>query len=286
MDRLREIVLAPGTRAEDLRVPDSADEDEAIFLPTGRGRLDTLVGALHRFTAEGVVFEESGGRPREFAYDDLAGIALRGGLERGEPAPVQLITRTGDSVGGELLGVRQGRFQIRLEGDQLVQPRASDIAALTFRGEDRRFLSDMVPEAVEESSYFDDGMEPLYPFQRDRTVSGNFLVAGGRTHGKGLGVHSRSRLSFRVPTGFSKFYCLVAVDDEVKSLALRANVDVKVLRGDETLFVAPGLGSGDAVVEIRVPELNPGDLITLEVDYGKGLGLADRVDWLSAVFLK
>ncbi len=139
---------------------------------------------------------------------------------------------------------------------------------------------------MEESSYFGDGAEPLYPFQRDRTVSGNFLVAGGRTHGKGLGVHSRSRLSFRVPAGFSRFYCLVAVDDEVKSLALRADVDVKVLSGDRELFAFQGLGSGDAVVDIGVLEVSPGDLITLEVDYGKGMGLADRVDWLSAVFLK
>ena len=111
-------------------------------------------------------------------------------------------------------------------------------------------------------------------------------MAGARTHGKGLGVHSRSRLSFRVPAGFSRFYCLVAVDDEVKSLALRANVDVKVLNGDRELFASPGLGSGVPVVDVGVLEVSPGDLITLEVDYGKGMGLADRVDWLSAVFLK
>ena len=34
VDRLREMVLREGVRAEDLRVPENTDEDEAVFLPT------------------------------------------------------------------------------------------------------------------------------------------------------------------------------------------------------------------------------------------------------------
>ncbi len=286
VDRLSEMVLGQGAGPGDLRIPDSADEDEALFLPTGRARLDIVMGALHRFTDSGVVFEESDRNPREFAYGELAGIALRGGLQREGPAPVQLITRTGDSVGGKLLGIGQGRFRIALEGDQEVELPVTEIAALTFRGEDRAFLSDLEPREVEESSYFGDGTEPLYPFRRDRTVTGNFLVAEGHTHGKGLGVHSKSRLSFQVPRGFSRFYCLVAVDDEVKALGLRADVNVRVLLGKQVMFEAEGLAGGAPVREVGMLDVSSGGLITLEVDFGKGMGLADRVDWLLAVFLR
>ena len=286
VDRLREMVLRPGVRGDDLRIPEGAEDDEALFLPTEGARLDILTGAVHRFTDSGVVFQENGQEPRHVSYQSLAGIALRGGLEREEPASVYLITRTGDALGVELVGIRAGRFRFALEGGQEVELPAEEISALSFRGDGRLYLSDLMPVSVEEGSYFGDDVEPIYPYRRDRTVTGNFLVAEGRTYVKGLGVHSRSRLGFRVPEGFSKFSCLVAVDDEVRSLGLRADVDLRVLQGEVTLFSLKGLRSGDPVRNIGVLDVIPGQVLTLEVEFGKGLGLVDRVDWLSAVFLK
>jgi hypothetical protein len=119
-----------------------------------------------------------------------------------------------------------------------------------------------------------------------RSLADGFLVVQGFTYGKGLGVHSKSVLTYRVPPGMSRFYARVAVDDEVKSLGVTGDADVVVRLGDQELFSAKGLRRGEAPRSLGVLRVAPGSLLTLEVDFGKGLFLGDRVDWLSAVFLK
>jgi hypothetical protein len=159
--------------------------------------------------------------------------------------------------------------------------RSADLACVSFAGVGT-FLSDLQPKEVAESGC--DG-DAVHPWQRDASVLGGPLVAAERTHAKGLGVHSRSRLVFTVPDGAGSFWTRVAIDDSAGSLVVRANADVRVLVGGAVRFEHKGLEPGQGTRDTGLMPVRPGETVTLEVDFGKGRDLGDRVAWLSPVFL-
>jgi len=300
VDRLRCIVFRDNApvSGEAFVLPDGTKDDEAVFKRARRG-FDTILGQVGRFTGEGILFHIPGAEfPQLFRYRKLAGFALRGGDKPADPGPVQLITTAGDLLRVRLLRVSEGKLWVTAEGLELQVPLAR-IAALSFlSGGDRHYLSDLPVLREEERASADElGTRPLFSYRRDRTASGGFvagrrhpadgfLTVHGHTYGKGLGVHSHSRLTFRVPPGYTRFHALVGIDDEVMAMGVRGDADVRVKMRDKILFTAKGLRRGQAPRSVGVLAVEPGALITLEVDFGKAMFLGDRVDWLSPVFLR
>ncbi|MHC4920603.1 MAG: NPCBM/NEW2 domain-containing protein [Planctomycetota bacterium] len=321
VDRLRCVVFrsnAPLAGPAAFQLPKGTKEKEAVFKRARRG-FDTILGEVERFTADGILFQPTRAEaPLLFRYSELAAFALRGGVgPEGAGAEgtgphtvgqVQLITTAGDLLRVRMLRVAAGKLWISTEGVELQVPLAR-IAALSFRGgklldgkvpagTGRVYLSELPVLREEERASADDlGTRPLFRYRRDRTASGGFvgsrrhpadgfLTVDGRTYGKGLGVHSRSKLIFRVPEGHTRFHALVGIDDEVLALGVRGNADVRVLMRDKVLFTAKGLQRGQPPRNLGILKVEPGALLTLEVDFGQGMFLGDRVDWLSPVFLR
>ena len=127
--------------------------------------------------------------------------------------------------------------------------------------------------------------EALLPWRKDRSVAGTELTVQRRAYGLGLGVHSFSRLSFAVPAGATHFRTLVAFDDSAAELPLNAHAVARVLRNGKQVFEAADLAPGQAPRNTGLQRVEPGDTITLEVDFGRGRDLGDRVNWLLPMFL-
>ena len=279
VDRLLALTATGGPRPEALQLPDGVDE--ALF---SRARLgfDRIVGAVHEFGPRGVRFLPDGEKePRWFPLADLVGLRIADPQPRAEPSSAELWTRTGDRLGVDVRRATAERLECTLEGGREVQLRWRDVACLCFRGV-ATFVSDLEPSGVSETGF--DG-EVLYPWQRDRAVRGGALVAGGRTYGKGLGVHSHSRLTYTVPAGAATFWSRVAVDDTAAALVVRADADVRVLVDGKVVFAKKGLGPGGVPLDTGAIAVKPGQALVLEVDFGKGRELGDRVAWLLPVFL-
>ena len=306
VDRLRTLVFreqAASFGYEDFAIDENEEYSEALFRRADRG-FDIIGGELERFLPEGISFAPSGRRfPTVFLYDKLTGMTIRGGVESKTEGDWLLITVTGDRIRVELTDVTATAWLFACEfGAISLAP--TQVSALTRIAGERRFLSDMEPvRVVETGSESGAGAanhevgRPLFTYRRDRTVTGGilaeersradgFLVVDGYTYGKGLGVHSRCFLTYRVPPGMGHFHAKVAIDDEVKSLGVRGDVDVRVRMGDEVLFEKKGLRRGQAPHTLKRLKVQAGALLTLEVDFGKGLFLGDRVDWLTAVFMR
>ncbi|MCC6672386.1 MAG: NPCBM/NEW2 domain-containing protein [Planctomycetes bacterium] len=290
VDRIRAILFrrqAGEISVEDLVLPEQTKNDEALFRRARRG-VDRILGAIERFTPTSVYFQVEGeAEPREFPYSALVGIAIRGASAGSTPAGDLVITRAGDVVRCRVLGLDQDALRLSLGEDRTLRLPVAELSSWTLLEPGRRFLSDLEAQAVEEASYFEPAGRPLFPVQRDHTVTGGFLASGGLAFGKGLGVHSRSRLRFVVPPGVRWFQALVGVDDEILTAApgLRGDVDVRVRLGDKVLRTQEGLRGGMPPVHLGNLAVRPGDVLALEVEFGKGLDLADRVGWYQAVFL-
>src|SRR5690606_15879598 len=184
-----------------------------------------------------------------------------------------------DRVGVTLRNWTQGVLQLELEDGTAVSLRQEDLACLCWVGAGT-FLSDLDPAEVQESGL---DAEVLHPWRRDAAVLGDPLVVGGRTHGKGLGVHSRSRLVFPVPPDAAHFWTRVGIDDTSAALGVAAEADVRVLVDGKVAFeqrIATGRARDTGRIEVRA-----GQAVALEVDFGPGREIGDRVDWLSPVFL-
>lgn len=289
LDRLQAIQFTrkgPPVPESDLVVPAGVESAEAIFRTASRG-LDVLPGSIHRFTRSGVVFQWSQAAvERTYAFEDLVGIALRGGLPRTDRPDAQLVTRAGDVVGVEWRGADQEAAVFRHEGAVEWRVPWSDVAAIALLGPTRRYLSDLEPVRVEEGEMLDgQSLPPLYSYRRDRAATGVQLSAAGRCHAKGLGVHVRSVLTYRVPEGCHKLLTFVAISDEPLPGEVRGDADVRIRVDQQVLFESKGLRGGRPITRPGLLEVKPGQLLTLEAAAGRGLFIGDRVHWLSAVFL-
>jgi len=278
IDRLATVVH-PGVHPGDQVVPEGVDE--ALFVPTARG-YDLVAGTLFRFGPQGVQFQAEGReQARWYAPRKFSSLRIRGGLDREEPASCTLLTRSADRLGVRIGRCTEAGVELTFETGDQATVRWLDVACLVFEG-GVTHLSSLTPKEVVERGY---SGEPVLRWRRDRSVVGTELLAQGRAYGRGLGVHSMSRLTFVVPEGATHFRTAVAFDDSANALPLRAHAVARVRRNDKQVFEVDDLKPGQAPRDAGLHVVEPGDTITLEVDYGDGRDLGDRVDWLLPVFL-
>lgn len=278
VDRLEAFTSSAGIRPSAMQLP--AGVGEALFQRAAIGH-DVIAGSLHQFGEQGVRFEPEGAKaPRWFAPSEFLALRIADAAPRATAAPALLVTRTGDRLGVVVRAFTGTGVTCEREGGAVSEIRLADVASLSFAAA-ATFLSDLAPTAVAESGF--DG-DVVHPWQKDAAVLGTPLVVAGRTHGKGLGVHGRSRLTFAVPAGADHFWTRVGVDDSSAGLGVVANADVRVLVDDVVKFEHQGLTTG-TVRDTGLVAVRPGAKVALEVDFGSGRDIGDRIDWLSPVFL-
>lgn len=139
------------------------------------------------------------------------------------------------------------------------------------------YLSDL-----KESKYgFVPFLDAAWPFVLDGNVVGHDLLLAGSTYDKGIGMHSRSRLSYRLSGAYRRFETLAGLDDrDGKGGA----VHLRVLADGDVLFDR-AVSSRDGAVPVSV-DLNRRRELTLEVDFGMDGDVRDVVDWADARLVK
>ncbi|TWT39710.1 NPCBM/NEW2 domain-containing protein [Blastopirellula retiformator] len=145
------------------------------------------------------------------------------------------------------------------------------------------YLSDLPKLQAKQISFLTTG----WSFQRDRSVLGGELAAGGKLYRKGLGVHSTSRLAAPIPKGFVRFAAEIAVD---QSSGDEGSVRFRVyLAGPngawKSAYQSETMRGGMPPQSINVP-LGNAAAIALVVDFADRGDVKDRADWLSARFEK
>jgi hypothetical protein len=279
VDRLVSVGAAGADRLPLLPLPRGVDEALCRRLPAGH---DWIAGTLHQFGSDRISFQPEGQpAPRWYDLHDLLGLRLASGEARADRPGAVLRTRTGDLLGVQVVSFGGGAVQVLTEGAVPRELRLPDVASVVWLGRGT-FLSDLEPERVEEAGFEGD---VLYPYQRDLAVVGTPLLAAGRSYAKGLGVHSQCRLTYTVPAGAAQFWTLVAFDDSAAALPLRPEVDLRILVADREVFRKQGLAPGGEPLAPGMFAVQPGQRLQLEVDFGAGRELGDRINWLLPVFL-
>lgn len=160
------------------------------------------------------------------------------------------------------------------------------IGSLDFSAGKLRYLSQMEPREVKYTVFFND-----FPFEyrRDRSQSGPPITLGGKVYSRGISIHSRTLLRYRIGGEFSRFQALMGIDDSVGRLRL-GNVHV-VISGDGKRLHESDVKSfdGNKTVPPVALDIDVSGVRDLEifVDYGSDISdTADHLDLADAKLLK
>jgi len=152
-----------------------------------------------------------------------------------------------------------------------------NIAALEPQQSNSVYLSDL-----KQAKYvFQPFLDAVWPFTVDGNVAGHDLLLAGSTYDKGIGMHSHSRLTYRLSGAFRRFEALAGLDDKdgrdgAAHLRVWADGAVKLDRA---------LTSQDGAVAVSLSMEGVREL-TLEVDFGRDGDVRDAVNWADARLVK
>jgi hypothetical protein len=244
---------------------------------------DVLVGKLIK-TGASIGFEGIVGYVN-LPIDRVRGIVLarktaaRKNAEFAANSKMLVGLREGSVIVAE--SIRRNEKELVLHSDSLGEVRVGDvkeIASLQSFGDHVAYLSDLKAASFRHEPYLD----LPWPYRRDRNVVNGPLVVVGRQFLKGLGVHSKSRLTFPLDGQHDRFATTVAIDDAAEG---QGSVVFRVLLHVDNrwreAFESPVVRGGDPPLEIAV-ELGQANQLALEVEYADRGDELDYADWLDA----
>ena len=128
-------------------------------------------------------------------------------------------------------------FQWTTTGGVQVSLPLEQVVDIDFSGGKIAYLSDLEPEGVRWAPSFGiqkslPALEAFFAPRQDRSFDSTPLQLGGIQYPKGLAVHSRTELTYRMPGGFRWFRAVAGIDDSVRpngKVRLAVHGDGKVL---------------------------------------------------------
>jgi hypothetical protein len=279
--RLREALASDSLFEDDLAKP-APDQDTLYVRRAGLLR----VACTLREVADELVHVEIDGKPRSIRRQLVQGAILAPIASRAvEPDPPAVFELPGlGSVPAYLVGIEAGeaslgaRLLVRLPGAPAATVQRlplKSVERVVFASQRVVFLSTLEPSAVEETPVV--GTAP-FRWRKDRSASGEALRLDGREFRRGLGVHSRCALEYKLDGKFRTFAAVIGLDEASRG---RGSVTFRVSADGKEIFHQAMEGKAKPL-PLSLP-VEGVQLLRLEVDYGKDqLDFADHADWADA----
>jgi hypothetical protein len=272
-------------RAEWLRITES-EVDRDLLVVRRDGALDYHRGTLRDVTDEVVQFD-LGGDLLPVKRTKVEGLVYHHASERELGETVCRIA--------EADGSRWAARSLVLEGGNLrwttplgvdVTRPLAEVARIDFSQGKIVYLSDLEPELMVWTSYFGPARDlpalaRFFAPREDRGLEPGPLRLDGRSFAKGLALHSRTRLVYRLPGRFRQFKATVGIDDRVRP---RGNVRL-VIHGDDRVLLETAVAGTDPPQSIEL-DLTDVRRLGILVDFGEDLDVADHLDLCEARVVK
>lgn len=195
------------------------------------------------------------------------------------PAPQARCTLIdGSTWAGKVAGGTADTLKLELTAGPVLDLKLDRIAELRFRNDRMVFLSDIEPASYEFKPW---GMT-IWPYRKDRSVTGRPIRIGSQQFDRGLGMHSQAVLTYKLTEPFAKFAAVVGIDEAMGS---RGNVVFRVLTNGKEAFNSGNLTGKDTPRPVLVA-INGTKTLQLCVDFGGDMDIADHADWGAARLIK
>ncbi len=251
--------------------------DDLLVVKKGE-KLDFLAGVVTQYDDKKVMFLYEGNEI-PVRLEKVFGIIHPLPFSPPDQAKCKIETTSGDSLFVEQVNLDNDSFRVQTGPDHFISIPQNEIHLLDFSLGRIVYLSDMPPEGVEYTPYFD----TVWEYQRDKTIDGTALKLGNREYAKGLWIHSKTKLTYRLAGDFSRFQALMGIDASVAKSGL-GDVHVTISADDDVIL-------DEQVTAFTAPRKLDLDVrghrfLHILIDFGEGLNIGDRLDLVEARLIK
>ena len=283
LEAVRAIVFKPTalTSAIQEAIEHPSSQFDVVWAEGSEG-LQSASGLI-RSIANGKVIGEFDGQQQSISESRIvAYIAADLGLQPPSRNSVCRLT-DGSTVYGSIVGLAEQRLTLQLPGVSRAIIPWEMVSSIAMTSDRLAWLSDLEP--------VEDQQEPMVtqprPTRKDRSVLGNPLTLRTTRQReplvfeKGLGVRAYSQLIYRNDGGFDRLAATVGIDSETQGRG-----DCRfVVRGDGVELWSQRMAAADDPVDMML-DISDVQELSLVVEPGGQLDLADHADWCNARFLK
>jgi hypothetical protein len=200
--------------------------------------LDQLEGTILAIKPDTIDFD-FGGETIPVKREKVEGIFFIAGVKRELPPPTYKLVEAGGSEWSlKSVELREaGVAGVTTSNVSLLVP-LDQVAKIDFAAGNIVYLGDVEPDNLALSV----GLQPsgmqarfdrLYQSWQNRRFGSSALALGGVRYDKGLGLASRTEVTYRVPEGFKHFRALAGIDDSVEQVG---GVTVSIVADGKQVF--------------------------------------------------
>lgn len=251
-------------------------DTDVLVLRTDQG-LDYHRGVIHQVTAETVQFELDRERI-PVKRGRVFGLIFRHPEGRSLPAPVGILHEAG--------GSQWYVEKLTLEGQVLrwTSPAGlsgstplAELVRLDFSEGKIVYLSDLEPESVRWTPFFGPAEVPasqaeFFAPRKDRALEPRPIQLGGKKYNKGLAIHSRTEMVYRLPRPFRRLQAVAGIDDQIRPAG---HVQL-VIRGDDKVLLDQAISGSEPPKPIDLDITGVRRLVIL-VDFGQDMDIGDHL---------
>jgi hypothetical protein len=277
---------ADATAAEWARLQESEAAGDVLVIRKGNS-LDFHRGVLREIGPASVRFEVDG-EVLPVKREKVFGVIVYQAPVRSLPESVcHLVEANGSTWDAHTIGLDDGQVQWTTPLGLVVKRPLGELVKIDFSQGKIVYLSDLKPESVEWTPYIAAG-KPLASWseffrpRNDQSLRSGPLELGGKSYKKGLALHSRTTMVYRLAGRFHRFKATAGIDDRFRP---RGNVRL-VIRGDDQVLLTLMVAGTDEQPQPIDVDLGGARRLTILVDFGDDLDVADHLDLCEARIVK
>jgi hypothetical protein len=252
-----------------------------------RDSVDYLEGVIGDVSKEAVHFTIGGEvLPVNPSKVDSLVFAARPAAGDGPAAACVVEETTGASLLAKTIELKDGTVHLSLLGGGSVERPLEVIRRLDFSAGKLTYLSDLKPQSVQWTPFFDLGKQSpaLAKFlgpRFDRGREHETMRLGGQEYKKGISLTSRTEIVFKVPSQARRFRAIAGIDDGVADLG---SVQL-IVSGDGRPLYSGKLTGKDPPAELDL-DLAGVRRLSIVVDFGDDLDVGDHLNLCEARIVK
>jgi hypothetical protein len=255
-------------------------KDEDIAFAARESDAVAVRGVAIGFDAGNLLFRFNN-EDRKIPLTRLIGVALAHPETDAPKQPpfeqVVSISGSDQMISGKLTAIEAGAIELT-KWDQPIKLPIDKVSKITCRNGRLAYLSDLKPESVEQTPFFD----RVYTYAVDKSLDGKPLVLQDGTYPRGIAVHSQCHLTYDLGGRYDEFRSKLGFQQPEGKLG---NATVRVTGDGKVLFEKEEARGDQPIIEIKAP-LSGVQKLTIEVNFGKNQDVADRVVWANARVLR
>jgi hypothetical protein len=259
--------------------------DSDVLVVRGDANLDYHAGVLSDVNAETVQFQLDG-ELLPIKRSKVFGIVYRHPSDESLPSPIcRLIDAFGSQWQVKKLGLN-GKLELVTPAGMAVHCSQDNILRIDYSAGKIAYLSDLKPDTVKWTPFFataknTDSVEKFFQPRLDCNFDSGPLQIAGKKYDKGLAIHSRTEMVYRLPDSFRRFKAVAGIDDSVRP---QGNIQLTI-RGDDKVLLDATISGTDGPKGIDL-DISGTRRLDILVDYGKNTDVGDQLDLCNARIVK